>query len=197
MSLLAEKERFRPRPKRWAKAEYAALVERGVLRGQHVYLYRGELIEVAPMGSAHLIALNRVNLWACQNFCPPFMVMCQSPFETPGESVPEPDVAVLSEADFCRKPQPNRAMLIIEVSDSSLAMDREKAMDYAAAGVAEYWIVDVVNRQILVHRDPLADSSQPLGWRYETMRTLAAEQMIAPLLIPAASVCADMFMIGI
>jgi Uma2 family endonuclease len=106
MTLTLERPAFAPRPKRWTKREYTALMEQGAMRGQRIYLFRGELIEMAPMGSPHLIAVNRVNMWACRVFCPEHMVTCQSPFETPGESIPEPDVAVVTEEDFHRKPQP-------------------------------------------------------------------------------------------
>jgi Uma2 family endonuclease len=71
-------------------------------------------------------------------------------------SVPEPDVAVvpgqLSDYD---KAHPGAALLIVEVADSSLIQDRiTKAPMYAAAGVPEYWLVNLHDDWVEVFRTP-------------------------------------------
>jgi len=67
---------------------------------------------------------------------------------------------------------------VIEVAESSLAYDRgEKAELYAAAGVADYWVVDLRDRTIEVRRDPA-------GGRYRTLRTHAGDDQIHPLAFP-------------
>ena len=71
--------------------------------------------------------------------------------------------------------------LVVEISDSTLAYDQnEKGPLYAAAGIAEYWIVDVNTRRLLVYRDP-----QPAG--YASLQTLRATESVSPLAAPDAS----------
>jgi Uma2 family endonuclease len=57
----------------------------------------------------------------------------------------------------------------------------EKASLYAANGIADYWIINLAARQILVHRQPVKDVSQPRGWRYESIALLQPADRLAPL----------------
>ncbi len=68
-----------------------------------------------------------------------------------------------------------------EISDSSLRLDRQKAGLYAAAGVGEYWIINLGKRSLELHRQPIADSSAESGHRYSEVRELGESDMIAPL----------------
>jgi len=72
--------------------------------------------------------------------------------------------------------------LWFEVSDTTFNYDRgEKASLYAANGIADYWIINLAARQILVHRQPVKDVSQPRGWRYESIALLQPADRLAPL----------------
>ena len=78
----------------------------------------------------------------------------QSPFALSDDSEPEPDVAVVPAGDY-RQAQPDQALLIIEVADSSLHKDRGiKTALYASAGIPELWVVNLSERLIEVHRRP-------------------------------------------
>ena len=83
-------------------------------------------------------------------------VRVQAPFAAPDESEPEPDVAVVAQGDYLDG-HPRVAFLIVEVAETSLARDRLKARLYAAAGVAEYWIVNLSEQVLEVHRQPGAE----------------------------------------
>ncbi|HEY1067561.1 MAG TPA: Uma2 family endonuclease, partial [Pirellulales bacterium] len=73
------------------------------------------------------------------------------------------------------------------VSDSSLALDRElKAGLYAAAGIADYWIVDCRSRRVEVRREPIADQTALRRFRYGSTITLSPGEPIAPLPAPAS-----------
>jgi Uma2 family endonuclease len=75
---------------------------------------------------------------------------------THDDSEPEPDVALVPLGDYSAK-RPDRAFLVIEVADSSLAFDREtKAPLYASSNVAEYWVVDLAGRAIEVYTEAKA-----------------------------------------
>ena len=74
---------------------------------------------------------------------PGFEVRTHSPLAVSDDSEPEPDVAVVSAGDYSTR-HPQTALLVIEVADSSLQKDRRvKAALYAAAGIPEFWLVDL------------------------------------------------------
>jgi Uma2 family endonuclease len=66
-------------------------------------------------------------------------------------------------------------LLLIEPSDSSLEFDRsEKANLYAAAGIGDYWIVNLIERTVEVHRDPH-------GGRYHNVQSFGPGSLVAPI----------------
>lgn len=177
-----------PRVKRWTKREYNALVERGMFQGERAFLYRGGLIEMPPMGGLHARAIMTITDWLHETFRPAYRVRIQCPFETPGASMPEPEGAVVTDAQMLHVPHPKAAALLIEVADSPLDFDHEKAFDYAAAGVPEYWILDVVSRSLEVYRNPVADSAAVLGFRYAFHQIYQEDQSIVSLARPSSPV---------
>jgi len=79
-------------------------------------------------------------------------------------------------------PTPSQVRLLVEVSDATLRKDRTtKAEDYARAGIADYWIVNLVHRQLEVFRDPL---TRPEGALYRTTQILLPGDSLAPLSAP-------------
>lgn len=78
---------------------------------------------------------------------------------------------------------------MVEVALSSLALERgEKASLYARAGLADYWIVNLVDNVLEVHRDPESDPDAPYGWRHRTVRTLGIGDRVRPLAAPHAEI---------
>lgn len=177
-----------PRVKKWTKSEYMELTEH--FQGQHVYLFRGELIEMSPQYHPHAFAVTELNelLHLTYGVGAGYKVRIQLPFEVPGESLPEPDALVCTQAQGVRVPHPNEGVLVIEVADSSTVTDRAKAVEYAAAQVPEYWIVDVNARQIEVYRDPIVDPVDGLGSRFQTNRTFHSTESIEPLSKPGCAI---------
>ena len=100
------------------------------------------------------------------------------------DSAPEPDLAWVARRDYRRgRPTAEDVLLVIEVSESTLRFDLgKKAELYAAAGIADYWVVDVSARSIVVHRDPAAG-------RYRDVRTYRESDEIRPLQVPEVKLC--------
>jgi Uma2 family endonuclease len=75
------------------------------------------------------------------------------------------------------------------VSETTLAYDRgRKASLYAASGIADYWIVNLVQRQLEIYRNPIADASQPFGFRYDQRTILNPNDHASPLAAPPARI---------
>jgi Uma2 family endonuclease len=141
-----------PQIKRWTREEFYALAEEGYFRGKRVQLIDGEIIETAPQGHAHSRAITYLNRWAWQSFGDDYIVRIQMPLNASAWSDPEPDVAVVPGPLGAYSDHPETALLAIEVSDSSVRLDRRKAKIYADAGVQEYWIVNLPESQVEVYR---------------------------------------------
>ena len=73
------------------------------------------------------------------------------------------------------------ALLVVEISDSSLRLDRLKAGIYAAAKIPEYWIVNVVDQTVEVYRKPERDSKSKTGYAYGEKEVLKTTDSISPL----------------
>jgi Uma2 family endonuclease len=178
-----------PRTRRWKRVEYERLIERGFFQaGDAVELLGGDIIVAEPQGSRHFAAVRAVEEALRAVFGPGWEVRGQGPVALDEESEPEPDVAVVpgTYRDYAGA-HPSRAALVVEVSEASLALDRHhKGSLYARAGLAEYWIVNLVDRVVEVYREPGRDPGAAFGWRYQSVELCGAERSIAPLALPAA-----------
>jgi len=75
------------------------------------------------------------------------------------------------------------------VAESSLALDRQrKGSLYARAGLADYWVLNLIDRVLEVYREPVPDPASPFGWRYAGREVLEGSARVTPLAAPAASV---------
>ena len=93
---------------------------------------------------------------------------------------PQPDFAFLRGSARDAVEHPTTAELVVEISDTSLKFDTtDKGELYSAAGIPEYWVLDLNGRQLLVFRDPTANG-------YGTKFTVAADGSVSPLAVPGA-----------
>jgi Uma2 family endonuclease len=172
------------RTRRWNYTEFVRLADLGFFRRQRVELVGGRIVQMAPQLNFHSIAIGLAERAAATAFGPAFWVRPQLPLRLGKWSGPEPDIAVVPGAprDYLMTGHPCSALLIIEVSDSTLRYDRRtKAGLYARHGVADYWIINLVDRQLEVHRDPIRDPSHRFRHRYASMSVLKAGEIIQPL----------------
>ena len=148
----------------WTRAEYEQLVDGGFFRlDEPVELVGGRLIVSEPQGSAHAVAVGLASEALRAVFGSGWMVREEKPVALGDDSNPEPDLAVVPGAhrDYSSA-HPARPVLVVEVAESSLAWDRgEKGSLYARAGIADYWVVNLIDRVLEVYLRPVPDPSAP------------------------------------
>lgn len=179
------------RTRRWTRAEYERLIELGVFRpDEPIELIGGELMVAEPQGAAHYTAILKAARAIERAFGPGWVVRTQGPIGLDDESEPEPDIAVVpGRLDDYRRAHPSRAVLTLEVADSSLGIDRDrKGSLYARAGLADYWVLNLIDGVLEVYREPAVDPAAPFGWRYARREVVASSGRIAPLAAPGAMV---------
>lgn len=183
-----------PHVKRWSRDEYYRLDQQGWFQDQRVELIDGEIVELSPQSFAHARSVHTVFRILDATFGQEYWVRCQLPMTRAQESEPEPDASVVSGTVEDYSDHPNTAILVVEVSLSTLEFDEiTKANLYASMAVPDYWVLDLEHRQLLVHRQSIADESVPFGHRYEQVETIAADGQVAPLEKPDAPIgVADM-----
>ena len=177
--------------RRWKRVEYDRLIECGFFQpGDPIELVGGQLIVAEPQGSRHSTAIRAVDEALRVAFGTGWDVRTQLPVALDDESEPEPDVAVVpgSFRDYVTN-HPSRPVLVVEVSESSLAFDRaHKGSLYARAGLADYWIVNLIDRVLEVYREPVRDADAAFGWRYRSVTVHGPAAAVFPLARPEASV---------
>lgn len=165
------------KPRRLRRDEYERLVALGFFQRERIELLHGTLVQMSPIGPPHRTVVNRLNQLLLPRLMGRAEVFIQQPFAAWDDSEPEPDVTIVPLDDYGAR-HPDRAFLIIEVSDSSLIYDREsKGPLYAASNVDEYWIVNLVERCVEVH-------AEPDDGRYQRTARLRAGATIAPRAFP-------------
>jgi Uma2 family endonuclease len=176
--------------KRWRRVEYQRLIDVGAFEGEPLELIGGQLMVAEPKGSEHSAAVDMAYIALLSAIPAGWTVRGQNPLALDDESAPEPDLVVVrgSPADF-RHAHPTRPALVIEAAESSLQFDRvTKGSLYARAGIADYWIVNLIDRVVEVYRDPAADLTAPFGWRYTSMERFRLLGAVTPLAVPATPV---------
>jgi Uma2 family endonuclease len=180
-----------PRARRWTRFEYERLIELGVFRpDERLELLAGQLVVREPQGSRHAGTIRRVSAALRRALGDAWQVDSQLPIALDDESEPEPDLSVVPyDPGAYLSGHPSRAVLIVEIAESSYRIDREhKASLYARAGILDYWIIDVVQGAVEVHRDPAAAPDALYGWRYQSVATLRPPAAIALLVEPTRSI---------
>ncbi len=179
--------------KRWTRREYDRMAEAGIFGpDDRVQLIEGEIVTMTPQNSPHAAAIGKTQRVLERFFGSNVWVRVQMPLIIDPDSEPEPDLAVVEGApDDYRTEHPRTANLVVEVSESTLTLDREhKRPLYARAGIPEYWIVNLAERCLEVYRDPVSPTGQPASYR--SSQKLGPLDRIAPLAAGTAVAVADL-----
>ena len=159
--------------------EYHAMVEAGILtKHDHVELLDGEIIAMVPIGSGHASCVMRLSRMLSEAVGKRAIVSVQGPVRLDETSEPQPDLMLLKwQDDFyaAAHPTPADVLLLIEVSDTTVAFDKNVKLSlYARSMIPEVWIVNLPERTIEAY-------SAPSGVEYTESRWVGEDGALSPV----------------
>jgi Uma2 family endonuclease len=153
----------------------------------------GVIVAMAPEGDAHLLTRNTLTIYLARALDPArYTVFTESSFPCPGWAEgPRPDNFVARGAllDEGRRPVAADIALIIEIAsdEARLKDDKNKTETYASVRVPEYWIVDLLHRNVLVHREPQ-------GTNYTFIETKRPGETITTVAVDGLTIAVDLLL---
>jgi len=164
--------------------EFRQMVETGIFSPEErLELIHGEIVDMGGIGNQHASCLRRLIHLFRPLLGPEIIIDVQDPISLPEQrSQPRPDLVLLrpQQGGYAQHPTAADVLLLVEISDSSLAYDRGvKVPLYACCGIPEVWLIDVAGGAIVVHRAPGVR-------RYREIRSLRAGDTLAPAALPDA-----------
>jgi Uma2 family endonuclease len=172
-----------PERTRISADRYQKMVATGVLtKYDRVELLDGDIIDMPPIGLSHAAATARLNKLFVLSAADAAIVSPGGSVKLGEYSVPQPDLMLLKPRDDYysgRIPTSSDVLLLVEISDSSLAFDQgAKRVLYARHGVSEYWVVDITGKRVYVYSEPAADG-------YARILECALNDVVSPQRLPA------------
>jgi Uma2 family endonuclease len=168
---------------RFTVEDYHRMAEAGILgEDDRVELIAGEIVEMSPVGPVHVACVALLNTLLAAQVGPDVLISVQSPIRLPDNTEPQPDLALLRRRDYrAALPGPADVLLVIEVADTSRDFDRTiKLPRYAAAGIPESWLLDLVARRLERHSDPGPDGYRQitLAWPGDTLASTVLPDIV-------------------
>jgi Uma2 family endonuclease len=174
--------------RRFTAEEYDLLGELGVISStERVELIEGIIRKMGPEGKRHVAAIELALDLFTARLKGRYRVRTQHPLTVARDSEPEPDIAIVEQADprAYLDAHPTTALLVVEISENSLEKDLNlKASLYARAQIPEYWVVNLVEDALVVFREPSSEG-------FQTSRTLRRGERITPLNFREVEVAVD------
>jgi Uma2 family endonuclease len=164
---------------RFTTDEYEQMIAAGILTEEdRVELIEGEIVEMSPISDDHVFAVNSLTDMLIVKLAGQVVVSVQNPIRLSGRSRPQPDIALWRPAKRRSLPGPEDILLLIEISDSMLAFDRDVKLPlYAKAEIIEVWIVNLIDERIEVYR-------QPSDGGYRSVEYAGPDDVVSPLSFP-------------
>lgn len=171
-------------PFRFTREQYHEMERLGFFRDVRVQRIRGEIVVMSAVNWPHVASLRKTRQALEVAFAGIGWVNDRNPLPTP-DSDPEPDLSVIPGRFEDYSDHPTSAVLVVEISVTTLFEDTTTMAEvYATAAAPEYWVVDVVNRRLLVYRDPRP--LPPGGVAYRSLTELGEADTVSPLAAAAA-----------
>jgi Uma2 family endonuclease len=167
---------------RFTVHDYHRMGEAGILHeDDRVELIEGELVQMTAIGTRHFSCVNRLNRLFVMNVGDEAIVSVQNPVRLNEYNEPQPDLTVIRSRDYRESlPMPEDVLLLIEVSDTTLAYDRGVKLPlYAQAGIREAWIIDLAGETIGRYTDP-SEEGYRLADQIRRGQTLESDALPGP-----------------
>jgi Uma2 family endonuclease len=183
---------LKPHRRRWTRQEFYRMGEQGYFDGQRVELLDGEIVVISAMKDYHLAGID-VSAEVLQAvFGTGYWVRRHGQLDLLPNSAPLPDIAIVPGSAKGSTPErgnPTTALLIVEVSWSTLLIDRgRKLRIYAKAGIQDYWILNLEECQLEVYRQPELEPGRKRRFHYGQTTILLPTDRVSPLAAPQASI---------
>ena len=182
-----------PAVRRWTREEYYRMAEVGIIGpDEKLELIDGRIIlKPRPMSRAHALGVTLSAQELTFAFSADYFVMQQKPVLLSLYSEPEPDLSVIKGEldDFTDHPTPEHIAMVMEVADTTVAIDTiYKASLYASVGVADFWVLDLNRRVLEVRREPYVEAEAPFGHAYKAFKLYTEEETVSPLAVRNAAI---------
>ncbi len=169
--------------RRFTVHDYHHMAEAGILHeDDSVELIEGEIVEMAAIGTRHFVCVNTLNRLLVRAVGDEAIVSVQNPVQLNEHSEPQPDLAVIRARDYKESlPTPEDVLLLIEVSDTTLAYDHNTKLPlYAQASIPEVWIVDIGGGFLERHVEPSGNIYRRVekARRGETLSSVALTEVV-------------------
>lgn len=182
-----------PRKRLISAHDYIKMAELGLFEGQRVELIGGEIIIMPPITEPHTRSVARTATKLTVPLHEEYMIRSQSSFSAGEHGHPQPDLALVR-LDLLEDPDeiPSQATLIVEVSRSTLQYDRTTKLSlYASLGITDYWIINLIENCVEVHRQPIEREATQFGWDYASRTIYQRGQSVSLLEVPSVSILVD------
>jgi Uma2 family endonuclease len=167
------------------------MVEQGWFLDKRVEFIEGEIKDMFPISNNHNLSVKFMEDALNAAFGLLFWVRVQMPIDFSPRGIPLPDLAVISGNVRSHRgaPNPSTALLVAEISESSLTYDRGyKASLYAISGIQDYWILNLVDRQLEIYRNIQPDPAAYYGVAYADVSILGPSDFATPPAAPQARI---------
>lgn len=175
------------KPRRFTVDEFHRMAEAGILtEDDRVELIDGKIVEMTPIGFRHMRCVIFLTEFFVRCLAERALVSSQNPVRLGRRVELQPDVALLRAplAAYAEIPSAGDVLLVIEVSEASLARDRRKLSRYARAGIAEAWLVDLEAGVVEMHRTPTPEG-------YQEVARIGRGRRVSPAAFPDAVLAVD------
>lgn len=165
-------------------SDYYTMAKSGIFKDdERVELINGEIFDMSPIGSFHADCVDRLTRLLFKHVDDTVRVRIQNPIFLSDFSEPEPDIALVKDADYSQNhPAVEDVLLVIEVADSSLHYDRNTKLPlYARCGLPEIWLIDTNKKELNIYQ-------QPFETGYQSHYRPKVGELVQPLLIKSVTV---------
>jgi Uma2 family endonuclease len=175
---------------RFTVDEYMKMADAGVFGSRRVELLEGRIVRMAAQAHPHRWSMSKTSRAFQSRFSPArFWVVNQGTLILSRYGAPDPDIHVFDVPEGTDEELLPKAFVVVEISDTSYRKDSGiKLRSYAAAGIRDYWIVNLQTKRVEVYRRPDNPTKKKSGWRYAEVRYFKPGQKIPLLAYPKVAI---------